>query len=266
MPQSNTAATVFIDVAALRRAGVLDSLAGPRALEEPEYRAFVNATDFDYRKDLDTVLASFQGKNGYFLLRGNFDWKTLRDYALRERGACLNAVCRVPSSNPDRSFSFMQISSRVMALALSTDRFAVRGLAKRHSDARPKVPAEPVWAAMPGQALKSVEGLPAGTKLFAQALENAERVVFTLGPEGARLSASMDVQCRTAEDAVVLKYQLEKVTDILRKLLSRTDQQPNPRDLSGVLTAGSFERQDRRVIGRWPLEKPFLDALTGGNL
>jgi hypothetical protein len=52
---------------------------------------------------------------------------------------------------------------------------------------------------------------------------------------------------------------------VLRKLISRTGGQPNPADLSGVLTQGSFRREGRRVIGRWPIERALLESLAGGR-
>ena len=255
----------YVDVGALRRAGILDSLAGPAVNEEPDYRAFVLNTGFDYRRDLDGVLASAQGKDSYFLLRGRFDWKKLRDYVTAQGGECRNGICRVASNKPDRTLSFVEVKNNLMALAVSSDRYAARRASSKHERRAMLIPSQPIWAVAPGSALKNMDALPAGTKLFAQAIENAESFTLALGPEGPAYAALLDVTCRTDEEAVVLKYQLEKVTDVLRKLIARTDHAPNPRDLSGVLTSGTFRREDRRVHARWPIDKPFLDALAAGG-
>lgn len=65
---------LYIDVAALRKAGVLDLIAGSAAEEESDYRTFVKQTGFNYRNDLNAVAAAFIGDNTYFALRGKFDW------------------------------------------------------------------------------------------------------------------------------------------------------------------------------------------------
>jgi hypothetical protein len=71
------------------------------------------------------------------------------------------------------------------------------------------------------------------------------------------------VTCRTQEDAAVLKAQMESITALLKKFLRLEKQQPNTADLSGILTAGSFERSGTHVKARWPVPKAFVDALTG---
>src|SRR5579871_4644163 len=68
------AVILSIDFAALRRAGLLDLLARSKTPEEPEYKQFVNKTDFDYTQDLDLALASFHSTGKFFLLRGRFHW------------------------------------------------------------------------------------------------------------------------------------------------------------------------------------------------
>jgi hypothetical protein len=106
--------------------------------------------------------------------------------------------------------------------------------------------------------------LPDGTRVIARALEPAENIVLTLGPSEQRFVLSLDATCRTPEDAAVLKAQLEGLTATLQKMIARENQKPNPNDLSGVLTAGTFERRDRHVLGRWPIEIAFINTIAGG--
>jgi hypothetical protein len=47
--------------------------------------------------------------------------------------------------------------------------------------------------------------------------------------------------------------------------MAHEHQQPDPADLSAVLVAGSFRRDDRRVYGQWPIARAFVDAVTGGS-
>jgi hypothetical protein len=96
-----------------------------------------------------------------------------------------------------------------------------------------------------------------------KALEPAERILLTLGPADQKFELTLDVTCRTQEEAAILKAHLEGITTLLQKLISREKQTPNKSDLSGVLTAGSFTRTDRLVTGRWPIERSFLESLGG---
>jgi hypothetical protein len=48
-------------------------------------------------------------------------------------------------------------------------------------------------------------------------------------------------------------------------MIARENHSPNPADLSGVLTAGSFHQTDTRVIGYWPIERSFVENLLGGS-
>jgi hypothetical protein len=52
---------------------------------------------------------------------------------------------------------------------------------------------------------------------------------------------------------------------MLREMIAREHQTPNPRDLSGVLTSGTFNHLGTRVLGSWPLEKGFVEGLLGGG-
>src|SRR5580658_5084851 len=112
---------VYIDVDALRRAGLLELVAGSSAAEEKDYRTFVEQTGFDYRVDLDAVAAAFMSGDVYLTMRGRFDWKQLAKYARDQKGKCLNAVCDMPASTPDRHISFYPLKSDVLALAVTRE-------------------------------------------------------------------------------------------------------------------------------------------------
>src|SRR5690349_5298299 len=64
---------LYIDVDALRQAGILNLLIGSRADEDPDYRQFVQQTGFDYRTDLYAAAVAFLEGDEYFVLRGRFD-------------------------------------------------------------------------------------------------------------------------------------------------------------------------------------------------
>ncbi len=265
MPPGETT-LLYLDVQALRDSGILEKLAGSTVAEEPEYKKFIAESGFDYRTDLDAVLSSTSDLQQLFLLKGRFDWKSLIKYAASRGGTCVNGFCRIPSDRPNRSISFYPVGTNVMSLGISRDEFSAGNLhAPKQKLAPVGVPPQPVWLAVPASTLQDVDKLPAGTKLFAKALAGAEKVVFALGPQQERFELAMDVTCKTAEDAVRLRVEMEGLTTMLGKLIAREKQAPNPSDLSGVLTAGVFQRVDRHVVGKWPIQKSFIDGLGAGG-
>ena len=128
---SQEAVLLFVDFGALRQAGTLDLLNQSRASQEQEYQSFVTATSFDYLRDLDMGMASFQPTGVSFVARGRFDWPRLSAYAVAQGGRCQNAVCRMQGSTPDRQISFQPLRQDTMALAVSKDDWAVAAL-NRH--------------------------------------------------------------------------------------------------------------------------------------
>ena len=264
LPDKN-ATLLYIDVDAMRRSGILGMVAGSKATEDLEYKSFVAQTGFDYRHDLDAIAATFSGGQIFFVLRGRFDWNRLRAYAQHQGGVCRDSFCSFDGSKPGRRISFYSLKSNLMALAVSPDDMAAYQVTRNASHVNPFAPSDPVWMLVPAAVLKEAQSLPAGMRSFAIALQNAERIVFSIGPEGDHLQVAANVTCKDTEAASALLVQLESTTNTLRKWLEREHRQPNPKDLSGVLTAGSFRREDRRVLARWPVSRRLLDEITGSS-
>jgi hypothetical protein len=264
------AITLFLDFDALRQGGILKLVSPSKAAEEPDYQAFVRATGFDYRHDLDLAAASFSKDGEFFVIKGRFDWKKLDAYAIAQGGTCEGRLCRMPGSTPQRRISFFPVQSNLMALAVSGDSFAAMRLADAQAAdlaVQPlDPPGDPVWLSIPADSLKTTDRLPPGTRLFAAALGSADKILLSLGPQGRQLEAKLAVTCRTSADAAALAAQLQRVTALLREMIARENQKPDPKDLSGVLTAGVFQQAGRRVTGRWPLPSVFLESLAGGEL
>jgi len=256
-----------IDLAALRAAGVLSALGGSKVGQEPEYVSFVAQTGFDYQQDLDYALAWFGDRTVLLLLKGRFDWGQLKAYAAGQGGECRNSFCRVEGSAADRRISFFPLRRDVMALGVGADDWAATRLSARQASRRGEhAPARPLWLHAPAVAFKNLSMLPAGTRLFAQAMAGAEDVGLSLSmSEGGRASIELDATCPSVEDASTLSFQLEGLTSVLKEMIERERQTPNPRDLSGVLAAGVFNRVDRRVVGRWPIERAFLEGILGDS-
>ncbi|MGH9664989.1 MAG: hypothetical protein ACRD9L_11245, partial [Bryobacteraceae bacterium] len=260
------ATLVYVDVCALRRAGILDLLAGSKATEDLEYKSFVQATGFDYRRDLDSVAAAFAPDGTYLVVKGRFDWKNLNRYAQAQGGRCINGFCATPGSAPERRGSFYALKPNTMALAFGRDEFAAGIITSRGRQPGDPLPQQPIWVSVPGAALRRATDLPAGTHSFATALASADKIVFSAGPEQDHLQVQMTVNCATPDAAAQLGLRLDNVTDLLRKMVTRENQTPNTSDLSGVLAAGTFQTIGSTVFGRWPVERAFLDSLAEGSL
>jgi hypothetical protein len=257
---------LYIDVNALRSAGILDLLAGPKTAEEPDYRKFVDLTGFDYRTDLDAVGAAFWRGNSYFVVRGRFAWKQLAEYAVSQGGHCRNAVCEMAGSTPERNISFYPLKSDVLAFAVSKEPRGVDMIGPRQWRSPPHLSSAPVWISAPAFAFSDVTELPAGTRSFFRPLAQTQEVTFTVGPRGQRLEVRLDVVCNSPAAAADLAKQFTDTTDLLKKMLARDHMTPNPADLSGVLAAGVFQQQNQRVTGEWPIERSFVEALFSGKI
>jgi hypothetical protein len=263
LPSAN-ASVVYVDVDALRRSGILAMLAGAKAAEDDDYRQFVSATKFDYRQDLDAIAAAFGDGKTYFALRGRFHWKNIADYAARQGGSCHNDFCVVSGSQPNRRISFYPLKSNVLAMAIGPDDFAAYQVTAQPATPRLTTPNDPVWALIPAAALQKMDTLPFAAKAYIPALQSAEQIVFSVSADRARqLQLDIHVTCKDATAATVLQTQLESTTKALRDLIAHQHKVPDPSELSGVLVAGNFRRDDRQVFGVWPISKAFLDAVAG---
>jgi roadblock/LC7 domain-containing protein len=206
-------------------------------------------------------MVSFAPDGKYLLLKGRFDWKSLHTYVADENGQCYNLLCRMAGSAPERQISFFPVQSGLMALAVSAD----DGAALRMSSAAPgpaeEAPDAPVWLSIPPSVLKSSSSLPDGARMFARGMERAESVTLGFAPQGGRIVARLSVRCRNPQDASDIAAQLTGATTLLQEMIAREHQRPNPADLSGVLAAGSFHGEGRRVVGYWPIDQAFVESV-----
>ncbi|MGA2577447.1 MAG: hypothetical protein ABSH24_15615 [Bryobacteraceae bacterium] len=263
---SQDAVVFYIDFAALRKGGVLQMLAGSKVAEEPEYKVFVMKTEFDYARDLDAVLACFTPRAKYLVVKGRFDWNSLQSYAREQGGTCRDAFCRISGSTPERKISFFPMRPDLMGLAVGPDDSAAMDMEEKPARRRAlEMPDAPVWVSIPPALLKTGNDLPAGTRMFAHTMEDAADVSIAMAPSGNRFEALLTVQCRSERQAATLAAQLQGITGMLRDMIAREHQTPNPGNLSGVLTSGAFNHLGTRVLGSWPIEKGFVEGLFGGG-
>jgi hypothetical protein len=260
------ALVVYIDFAALRSGGILQPLAGARIDEDPEYQSFARKIAFNWKQDLDSVVLASAPTGNFMFVRGRFDWKSLRAYAVSSGGDCRDTLCRTTGSAPERRISFFPVQSGLMALAVSPDGSAVQNLETARSGPDPEVPAAPIWVSLPPALLKSSSNLPSGTRMFARSLEQAENVVLTFTPDGSRIAAKLEVRCRDEHDALEVAGQLAGATLTLRQMMEREHQKPGPADLAGILAAGAFRSEGSRVFGSWPIERAFVESILNGGV
>lgn len=261
LPTRN-ATVLSVDFSTLRKGGILSLFASKPGLEEPEYRSFVQATGFDYQKDLDSALVSFSPDATYFILRGKFVWQKLENYAKSNGGGCYQELCHLPGSKPERRISFLRLEPNLMALAVATDDLAAARLRERSPDAQVQQAQvqqskDPVWLSVPATALKQAAATPGGTRLFASAVSGADRVLLTLGPADGGYAARMEASCTTHSDA-------QSIAAALSKLTANFKDAHSPDELTGLLVAGTFLQTGNKVFGYWPIQKKLLESLAGG--
>jgi hypothetical protein len=106
---------------------VVRKIAGEAGGEEAEYRDFVTRTGFDYRRDLDRLVALIGEPHSYYVAVGRFDWPRIAAYA----GNCVKNVCSLPASQPGKWISLMPLGTRALAVAVSPNQLAVGQMEKR---------------------------------------------------------------------------------------------------------------------------------------
>jgi hypothetical protein len=253
-------AVLGADFATLRRAGLLAASSGPL---EPEYRAFLDGTGFDYRRDLDLLVASFGPKGNYFIARGRFDWSKLRNYAAKQGGSCYDQLCRAPGSTPERHISFLRLRNDVIALAVSSDDLAATRLTKQSQSVVAPLPNTPVWMSIAGSALNRPGSLPEGLRVSLSGLMDTDRVLLTAGPGPHGIEAHLEATCRTIDAARILESQLRSAAAILKDAISQ-NKAKSDETLAGLLSRGSFDREATKVTGRWRIDPALISGLTDG--
>jgi hypothetical protein len=268
------ALVVYIDFSKLRSAIVKQTPEGPKSIlqlfdgakvsQDPEYKRFVSQTDFDYTQDLDSALVVLAPAGEYMLVRGRFEWTSLKKYVQAQDGNCNNLLCRMAGSTPERHISFLPIQSNLMALAVSSDDSAVMRLTETASGQDSEVPHAPVWVSIPSSVMKSGPKLPEDAQGFARSLERAESSTLEFEAEGDHYALKLSVRCTNQQDAAALQADLTQLTAAILKNLQLNHHQPDPKEFAGILSAGRFTTQGRRVFGHWAIDKAFLENILAG--
>ena len=255
----------FIDVAELRQAGMLKLLTGSKPISDPEYQEFVHQTHFEYGTSLDAVAGKVNRQGIFAIARGRFEWSKLRDYAKAHGGFCVKRICSVPSSKAGRWLMFSPIQPDVMALTFSANSSAVEKLRRDDAAASALMRSEPVWVNVSMDLLRNPLNVPQPLRTFAMSLQSADSVVFSLNRPVENTGAVFNLQLKasytTPAAAETARNQFEIQTRMLKLELAREHQRPNPRDLTGLLTAGTFQVVGKQLAATWPVRIEFLNAL-----
>ncbi len=248
--------TLYVDIALLRRAGLLEKLAGQAGAEEEEYRRFVEATGFNYRTDLDAALLRFGPGGTLMAVAGRFDLEKLKTYALAHGGRCAATLCTMQGSAPERQISWMPAGRNLLAVGVGADPMtaALMGsggrLAFRPPDAA-------LWLHLPGSELRPRDGLPPGLSAFLSGLEGAARAMLSVERRGTEFAVALEAPAATPAQAGAMAERLTESTQMLTKLLARENRKPDPAELSGILASGTFRAEGSVVRGWWPIPAAF---------
>ncbi len=256
--------TFFVDVAALRKGGLLRLFGDITPASEKDYGDFVARTHFDYMRDLDALAGGFDSEQIFFLIRGRFDWDELRRFAVAHGGTCEGDACRAPGSKPDRWVNFLRIQADTVALAIGPNATAadlMRPPGRRLQDSSP---GDPVWVSVSPTLIKDPTSLPGPLRIFALSLQPAASVLLSAGKaehSNEAFTVQLEASFPNAPSADTTCKQLQIQTRMLKLELARENRQPSPADLTGLLTAGTFQVGNTHVFGTWPVRKELLKAL-----
>ncbi len=259
----NVEAVVAIDVAALRQAGILAAIAGSDTVEEPDYRQFVEFTGFDYRSDLDYLIAGFDSVGTYFLASGDFDWPALFQYASLQGGVCNHGFCRMPSGTRNRRVSFFPERSSVLALAAGTDEWQASMLYDEREWKRQSPPKAPVWAYLsPRFFVANFDPGSAGA-LSAEFLKGGKEAWLAAQARDMALELRLEVSCQNPAAAAAMRDRFQTMSAEIHHQIAR---EVKPANLAEVLAAGQFSATGSTMTGIWRLEPALLELLRGGRL
>lgn len=253
--------TVYVDVDLLRKTGILEQLAGKPGGEEADYRQFVEASGFDYRRDLDAVLVEWRRGTALFILKGRFDQERLETYARTNGGSCARSFCSLPGSVPERRISFQPLGRRVMALSAGADAMGAATIREHASKPAFNPPSAPVWISLPASSFQTEQDLPPWLNVLFEALQGAQRAVLTLEVHPDGFALVLNAPCGSSVRAKAIADRLTSATAGLKDLIARSGRAPELSSPAAALSAGTFRVEQATVRGNWPLNRAFFEGL-----
>lgn len=264
LPQSRDATLFFANVKALRDAGYLQLLTG-KVPADVSYQEFVAGTGFDYTRDLDAIAATIGPQNRIqSVVQGRFDWYRFESYAENHRGQCRDQTCTMPASQPGRWISFSEIEPGVIGLLITSAEHSTSArMFEISRRVRANLPSSPVWVRPAASILQSPSSLPFALRIFAITLQSASSVTLSLDRASppAVFNLNLDAWFENPAVADTARTQLQMNTTLLKIELGKRHGSPDPADLTGLLTAGTFTTSGKELHATWPVEKELMEAL-----
>jgi hypothetical protein len=258
--------------------------------EAADYRAFVEATGFDYSRDLERLWFGAVGAPEapvvIIVAEGRFARERIQDYA-RKQGATVSAYEGLelfefrgspipPAAGPppqrERRSAFTFLDDTRIAFAFGPDPRALRGAIDGWQGRAPSMlsdearrreferiaAGQQAWAVLEPVKLNPAQltgrvGDPGLSDLLAQAA-----LGLNAGERGLRISA--EGRCRQAEHAERLHSNLTVLSQLGRLALAR-DPEPQSQALAEVLASLELDRHDATVTARLTASPQALDTL-----
>ncbi len=250
--------TVFADLRALRQSGILQRLAGEAGAESDEYRGFVAATGFEYRKDLDAFVLRSEGGRRWIVAEARLDYGNLRRYFLAHGGRCVSGLCSMQGSTPERQISWVRLKSGRLGMAVNLDPLAAAAFGEKAEAPPWPMPDAPLWLYLPGRFLDAPVGGPAWLTLAMEGMRGARWLLWSARPEANGLDLRLEIQCADAEKAGEMAGRWGGVLESLR---DAARQQGDQVSLPAILAEGTFQATGERAEGRWRIEWGRLEKL-----
>ncbi|MFZ5927785.1 MAG: hypothetical protein ACOYX1_10105 [Acidobacteriota bacterium] len=250
--------TVFADTRALRQSGILQRLAGEAGAESDEYRGFVAATGFEYRRDLDAFILRSEDRRRWIVAEARIDYGKLRRYFLAHGGRCVSELCSMQGSTPERQISWVRLKSGRLGMAVNPDPLAAAAFGGKAEPPPWPAPEAPLWLYLPGRMLAAPEGGPAWLALAVEGMRGARWLLWSARPEGNGLDLRLEIQCVDAEKAREMAGRWDRVLESLREAAR---QQGDRVSLPAILAEGTFQASGERAEGRWRIEWGRLEKL-----
>lgn len=256
---------IFVDLTAWRASPLLEHLRGltPDAPEAPEYRAFVNATGFDYSRDLDQAIVALIPEQDsrrvnyqpLAIADGRFSRQRIANHALKNGSREVHAGqeiflirnTRSPSPGGDHKILLAFLSAQRVILTdagtgnsqqLARAREMIRAAAQPLSpspalsplaERASRVSGAPFFAVGRASALNDLAGALKGDNPIAvqaaQILSTVQWVTIAARPEQTRLRISVLGECESAWQATQLGLLLDGLLALARSAI----QDPNTR-------------------------------------
>jgi hypothetical protein len=243
--------TVYVDARALRQSGILQRLAGEAGAEEDDYKAFVAATGFEYRRDLNAVLLRAENGRRWIVADARIDLAKLRRYFLAHGGRCVSELCSMQGSAPERQISWVRLRSGRLGIAVNPDPLAAAAFGDLAPEPQWQPPAAPLWVFAPAKMLDAGPGAPAWLELAVQGMQGAKWLLWSAGASGSRLQVRLEIACPDGEKAREIAGRWDSVLASLREAAAAHGDQDS---LPSLLAGGRIRAAGDRVEGEWIFE------------